>query len=115
AIRRLARLLARFAAARGFVQLVGAEAQLARTAVDERIAEALDVAGGLPDPRIEDDRGVERDDVVSFLGHRLEPARLDVVLQEHAVVAVVVGRAETAGDLRGGEDEAAAAAERDDL
>ena len=40
---------------------------------------------------------------------------LDVLLQQHAVVAVVVGRAEAAVDLRGGEDEAAPLAERDDL
>src|SRR5438093_10815505 len=48
----LARVLARFASARGLAQLVGAEAQLARAAVDERIAEALDMAGGLPDARV---------------------------------------------------------------
>ena len=34
--------------------------------------------------------GVERDDVVPLPHHRLEPARLDVLLQQHAVVAVVV-------------------------
>ena len=44
-----------------------------------------------------------------------EPQRADVVLHQHAVVAVVVGRAEAAVDLRGREDEAAPAAERDDL
>ena len=57
--------------------------------------------------RVEDDRGVERDDVVPLLHHRLEPARLDVVLQQDAVVAVVVRRAEAAVDLRGREDEPA--------
>ena len=74
-----------------------------------------DVPGGLPDPRVEDDRGVECDDVVSLLHHRLEPARLDVLLQKDAVVAVVVRRAEAAVDLGRGEDEPAAARERDDL
>src|SRR5262249_51222283 len=94
----LARVLARLAAALGVLELVRAEAQLARAAVDERIAEALDVAGRLPDARVQDHRGVERDDVVSLEDHRLEPARLDVVLEEHAVVPVVVRRAEAAVD-----------------
>ena len=40
---------------------------------------------------------------------------LDVVLEQHPVVAVVVGRADPSVDLGGGEDEAAALAERDDL
>jgi hypothetical protein len=41
------------------------------------------------------------------LHHRLEPARLDVVLQQDAVVAVVVRRAEAAVDLRRREHEPA--------
>ena len=40
-----------------------------------------DVARRLPHARVEDDRGVERDDVLALLDHRLEPARADVVLQ----------------------------------
>src|SRR5204863_3680856 len=68
-----------------------------------------------PDERIEDQGGVERDHVVALLDHRPEPGRPDVVLHEHAVVAVVVRRAEAAIDLRGREDEPAPAAERDDL
>ena len=96
-------------------QMIGAEPQLARAAVDERIGEAADVARRLPDARVEDDRRVERDDVVALAHHRLEPARLDVLLEQHAVVPVVVGRAETAVDLRRREHEAAPAGERDDL
>ena len=107
--------LARPAAALRVVELVGAEAQLARAAVDERVGEAGDVAGRLPDARVEDDRGVERDDVVPLLHHRLEPQRADVVLHQHAVVAVVVRRAEAAVDLRRREDEAAPPRERHDL
>ena len=48
----------------GVGQVVGAEALLARAAVDERVAEAAHVAGRPPDLGVEDDRGVERDDVV---------------------------------------------------
>ena len=99
----------------GIGEVVGAEALLAEAAVDERIGEAADVAGDLPDARVEDDRGVEREDVVALLHHRREPAGLDVVLEQDAVVAVVVGGAEAAVDLRGGEDEPAPASQRDDL
>jgi hypothetical protein len=95
-------------------ELVGAEAELACAAVDERIGEAGDVARRLPHPGVEDDRGVEGDDVVALLHHRSEPERADVVLREDAVVAVVVRRAEAAVDLGGGKDEPAAAAEGDD-
>src|SRR5215212_3744726 len=111
----LAGLLARLAAALRVLELVGAKAQLARAAVDERVAEALDVTGRLPHARMEDHCGIERDDVVALQDHGLEPARLDVVLQQDAVMAVVVRRAEPAVDLRGREDEAAPPAQRDDL
>ena len=84
-------------------------------ALHQRVGEALEVAGGLPGPRVHEDRGVERDHVVALLDHRAPPLGLDVVLQQHAVVAVVVGRAEPAVDLGGLEDEAAPLAERDDL
>ena len=111
----LAGMLARPLAALRLVELVGSVAALAEAAVDERIAEAGDVSGRLPDRGVEDDRGVERDDVVPLAHHRLEPARLDVLLQQHAVVAVVVRRAEAAVDLRRREDEPAPLRERDDL
>ena len=96
------------------LEVVGAEAVLADAAVDHRIREAADVTRGLPDARMQHQRRVERDDVVALLHHRAQPRGLDVALHEHAVVRVVVGRAEAAVDLRGREDEAAAAAERDD-
>ncbi len=107
--------LARLAAALRVLEPVGAEAELAGAAVDERVAEAGDVAGRLPDARVEDHRGVEGDDVVALLHHRAQPERADVVLREDAVVAVVVRRADPAVDLGGREDEAAPPAERHDL
>src|SRR5262249_35272890 len=81
----------------------------------ERVGEALQVPRGLPDLRVLEDRRVDRDDVVAVLQHRSPPLGFDVVLEQHAVVAVVIGRAEPAVDLRGREDEAAPFAERDDL
>jgi hypothetical protein len=84
-------------------------------ALHERIAEAGEVAGGLPGARVLDDRRVERDDVVALLDHRLPPGVGDVVLEQDAVVPVVVGVGDAAVDLRRGEDQAAALTERDDL
>ena len=57
------------------LDVVGAEAQLAGAAVDERVGEAADVAGRDPDLRVEDDRRVEQDDVVALLRHRALPGR----------------------------------------
>src|ERR1700749_4705070 len=74
----------------GEPELVGAKSQLARAAVDHRVGEAGDVARGFPHARVEDDGGVEDDDVVALLHHRAEPELADVVLGQDAVVAVVV-------------------------
>ena len=114
AVGRFAGVLARLATAAGELKLVGTKAELAGAAVDERVGETGYVAGRLPDARVEDDRGVERDDVVALLHHRPEPVGANVVFRQDAVVAVVVRRAEAAVDLGGGEDEAAAAAQGDD-
>ena len=97
------------------LELVGAEAQLAGAAVDQRVGEAGEVTARLPGPRVLDDRRVERDHVVALLQHRAPPLRLDVVLEQHAVVAVVLARADPAVDLAAGEDEAAPLAQRHDL
>ncbi len=115
ALLRLARPLARSLAALRLVDLVGAVAPLAEAAVDERIGEAGDVPRRLPDGRVEDDRRVEGDDVVALAHHRLEPACLDVLLEEDAVVPVVVGGAEPSVDLGRREHETAPLRERDDL
>ena len=97
------------------VEVVGAEALLHAAAVDHRIGETGEVAGGLPHARVLQDRGVQGDDVVALLQHRAPPLVLDVRLQQHAVMAVVIRRAEPAVDLRRGEDEPAPLAQRDDL
>ncbi len=97
-------------------QMVLAPAPLALAeALDQRVGEALEVARGLPDFGVLEDRRVDRDDVVALLQHRAPPLGFDVALEQDAVVAVVVGRAEAAVDLRGREYEAPAFAEGDDL
>ena len=47
------------------LEVVGAEALVAGLALDQRVDERVDVAGGLPDLAGQDDRGVEADDVVA--------------------------------------------------
>jgi hypothetical protein len=111
----LAGMHRRLARACGVLELVGAEALLAGSAVDERVGETLEVTGRLPRARVLEDRRVQRDDVVAVLEHRPPPLCLDVVAQQHPVVAVVVGRAQPAVDLGGRKDEAATLAERHDL
>src|SRR3954453_12922032 len=73
------------------------------------------MAGGLPRARVLVDRRVERDDIVALLDHGVPPEIRDVALEQHAVVPVVVRVGDSAVDLGGGEDQAAALAERDDL
>ena len=115
--RRLAAADVRVLAApsRASCEVVGAEAPLAGPALDERVAEPGQVARRLPGARVLDDRRVERDDVVALLDHRPPPGADHVVLQQHAVVPVVVGVGDAAVDLRRREDQAAPLAERDDL
>ena len=52
-----------------------------------------EVPAGLPHARVLEDRRVQGDDVVALLEHRPPPLVLDVGLEQHAVVAVVVRRA----------------------
>ena len=87
---------------------------MARRALDERVAEAADVAGRHPDLGVHEDAGVEADDVVALLDHRPPPGPLDVVLQLDAERAVVPDGVDPAVDLAAREDEAAPLRERHD-
>ena len=104
-----------FSPAAAVLELVGAKAHLAGAAVDQRVAEARQVSRCLPDLRVLDDGRVEGDDPLRRAQHRPPPLVLDVLLEQDAVVAVVVGRGDAAVDLRGLEDEPAPLAQRDDL
>ena len=100
----------------GLLQMVQPPALLAvAEALHQRIGEALQMARGLPGARVHQDRGVEGHHVVALLQVRAPPLGLHVGLQQHAVVAVVVGRGQATVDLGGLEDEAAPLAQRDDL
>ena len=96
-------------------QLVGAVAGLAAAAVQQRIGEACDVAGGDPGLGVHDDGGVEADIVGAFLNELLQPCFFDVVLEFNAERAVVPGIGQPAVDLAAGVDEAAVFAQGNDL
>ena len=63
----------------GLLQVVLAVPLVAVQALDERVVEHLDVAGGHP-PRGQDDRAVQADDVVTAGDHRFPPLPFDVLL-----------------------------------
>ena len=115
AVGRLAGVLGRLAPAGRLVEVIGAEPQLARPAVHEGIGEAGQVPARQPGSGVLDDRRVQRDDVVALLEHGPPPTALDVVLEQDAVVAVVVAGAEAAVDLAAREHEPAPLAQRDNL
>ncbi len=96
-------------------QLVRAVALLAHLAVHQRVGEAGDVAGRLPDLRVHDDRGLKPDDVVAAAHHVVPPAVADVLLQLGPERAVVEEAVEAAVDFGGLENEAAALGERDNV
>ena len=98
----------------GARQLVEAVAAVALGALDERVAERADVPGRDPHLGVHEDPGVQADDVVPVLDHRLPPGALDVVLELDAEGPVVPHGVDAAVDLGRREDEAAALGQRDD-
>ena len=99
---------------RGKEELVSAETLFGDFAVHEWVAEAGDVAGGLPDLRVHDNGGFDADDVFAAADHVVPPAVADVFLELAAEGAVVEETVEAAVDFGGLEDETAALRERDD-
>jgi hypothetical protein len=95
-------------------QVVLAEALVAVGALDQRVRERLEVAGGLPDPGGHDDGRVLADHVVAQLHDRAPPGLLDVVLELDPERTVVVAGADPAVDLARLEGEAAALGQVDD-
>src|SRR5690606_29393576 len=83
-------------------------------ALHERVGEGADVTGGHPGLPGQDDRGVQADDVLASVHHRLPPLTLDVLLELDTERAVVPRRAGAAVDLTAREDEPSALAEGDD-
>src|SRR5436190_3037632 len=97
------------------LELVGAKPELAGAAVDEGVGEAGDVAARPPGLGVLDDRRVQGEDVIALLKHCSPPAVLEVVLEQHPVVPVVVTRPEPPVDLTRCKHEAASLGQRHDL
>ncbi len=76
-------------------------------ALDQRVVEHLDVAGGHPHLSRQNDRRVQPHHVVAAGDHRAPPLPLDVLLELDAQWTVVPGRLGAAVDLTRGKDEAA--------
>ena len=95
-------------------QLVGAIPHLRHLAVDERVGEAGDVAGGFPDLGVHDDGRFDADDVVATVNHVAPPALADVALKFHAQRAIVEETVQAAVDFGGRVDKAPALCERDE-
>jgi len=95
-------------------ELVGPVAGLAGAAVQQRVREAGNVAGGDPGLGVHEDGGIEAHVVGALLHELFQPCLFDVVLELDAQRAVVPAVGQTAVDLRAGEDIAPVLAEIDD-
>ena len=87
-------------------EYVGAIALLGVAVVDEGIVEGIDVSAGLPRGGVHEDSGVDAHDILVQEHHRLPPVLLYIVLELHAVLSVVIDRAQAVVDVTGGENEA---------
>lgn len=96
-------------------ELVGPVAHLAGLAVDERVVEGGDVAGGDPDLGVHEDGGIEPDVIGVLLDELLPPGLFDVVFELRAEGAVVPAVGKTAVDLAPGVDEAPVLAQGHEL
>ena len=115
ALGELARMLRRPPAAFASLELVGAEAELAGTAVDERVGEPETCPEATQTCGL---RMIAESSATtssrSWISERA-PSFFTLSIQQHAVVAEVERRAEPAVDVRRREDERAASAQRGDL
>ena len=120
------RPFARLARTLAVLDLVGAEAPLTRSTVDEQIIEEVEVPARLPDLRVHDDRRIEADHIegcwcvqrrCGFIvagDHVPPPGLLDVSLQLDTEGTVVPETADSAVDLARLENETPSFAEGDD-
>ena len=71
-------------------QDVGAIALLRVAVVNEGVIESIDMARGLPYRRVHEDSRVDTHDVLVQHRHGLPPVLLNVILQLHAVLTVII-------------------------
>ena len=73
-----------------FNQHIGTIALFRVAVVNQRVVESVHVSAGLPYRRVHEDGRVDAHDVLVEQHHALPPILLDVVLQLHAVLTIVV-------------------------
>ncbi|CAB4746389.1 unannotated protein [freshwater metagenome] len=69
------------------------------------IHKCIDVARCLPNLRRQDDRRIKAHDVIAAANHVLPPLPANIVLELHAIGAVIPGRPRATVNLGGLEDE----------
>ena len=94
---------------------IRAVAFLGIAVVNQRIVEGVHVSRSLPSGRVHKDSGIDADDVLMQQRHGIPPVTLDVILQLHAVLTVVIDRAESVVNLAGREYKAVFLAMGDDF
>ena len=95
--------------------LIDTVAGLAVFAVAHNIAEAVDVAGGLPDLRMADDRGIQADDIIAFFHHFAPPELFDSPFHGGSVGTVIPEPVVPSVNFRTLEHKTAPFAERHDF
>ena len=96
-------------------QVVLSEALVALAALDQGIAEILDVAAGLPGAGMHQDGGIEADHIVTAGDDGVPPCFLHVALELDAQRPIVPGRTEAAVDFAALKNESAALGQRQDF
>ena len=85
-------------------QHVGAITLLRVTVVNQRVVKRVHMSAGLPNRRVHEHTRVDAHDVLMHQHHRLPPVLLDIILQFHTVLAVVIHCAQTIIDFARRED-----------
>ena len=95
-----------------FFEVVGAKSLVAGHALDEWVAEHIDVPRRFPHLTRQNDRRIEADNVGTTLHHRLPPLALDVLFQFNTEWAVIPRRTASPVDFSGLEDKSPSFRER---
>jgi hypothetical protein len=94
---------------------VSSKSLLAIEAIHEGVREAREVSTGLPDLGMHKNRGIESNDILSFMHHGLPPLGGDISFELYTKGAVVIRAFESSVDLTTLKDESSAFGQRNDL
>ena len=82
-----------------FDEHIGAITLLRIAVIDQRVVERIDMTRSLPDGRMHEYSRVDAHDILMQQRHGLPPVTFDIVFHLHAVLTVVIDRAETVIDF----------------